>query len=80
MLAYMDDVIVFSESWEDHEFLVRQVLGALRAAGFTANLTVSVGWTAFAYLRPCGRPRQSVSTSSETSSDSKLCQTNNQRD
>ena len=34
---YMDDLIIFSESWEAHVSHVREVLGCLRGAGLTAN-------------------------------------------
>jgi len=33
----MDDVVVFSESWEEHTTHIRKVLSRLRAAGLTAN-------------------------------------------
>ena len=36
---YMDDLIVFSSSWEDHVQHVRQVLTRLRTSRLTANLT-----------------------------------------
>ena len=35
--AYMDDLIIYSDSWEDHVQHVRLVLEALRKAGPTAN-------------------------------------------
>ena len=35
--AYMDDLIIFSDSCEEHELLVTQVLGALTKAGLIAN-------------------------------------------
>ncbi len=35
--AYLDDVIVHSESWEEHLELLRRVLMELRRAGLTAN-------------------------------------------
>ena len=34
---YMDDIIVFSESWSDHLSHLAQVLDKLRQAGLTAN-------------------------------------------
>ena len=34
---YMDDVIVYSETWEDHKQHVCSVLQCLRQAGLTAN-------------------------------------------
>ena len=34
---YMDDVVIFSTSWEDHKGHVRRVLECLRKAGLTAN-------------------------------------------
>ena len=34
---YMDDLIVFSTSWDDHVIHVRKVLDKLRSAGLTAN-------------------------------------------
>ena len=36
---YMDDLIVFSSSWEDHVQHIRQVLTRLRTSGLTANPT-----------------------------------------
>jgi len=35
--AYMDDIVIFSSSWEDHVRYVRDVLELLRKAGLTAN-------------------------------------------
>ena len=35
--AYLDDLIVFSESWEDHLIHIRSVLEQLRKAGLTAK-------------------------------------------
>ena len=35
--AYMDDVVVFSECWEDHLVHIGKVLEALKSAGLTAN-------------------------------------------
>ena len=34
---YMDDIVIFSESWDAHKDHVRQVLSCLRKAGLTAN-------------------------------------------
>ena len=34
---YMDDLVIFSSTWEEHVQHVRLVLGKLRAAGLTAN-------------------------------------------
>ena len=34
---YMDDIVIFSGSWEVHKVHVRQVLDCLRKAGLTAN-------------------------------------------
>jgi len=34
---YMDDVTVYSETWEDHLEHIRRVLGRLQSAGLTAN-------------------------------------------
>ena len=34
----MDDIIIYSKSWEDHVGRARQVLRAFRKAGLTANL------------------------------------------
>jgi len=33
----MDDIIVFSETWEQHTQHIRQILGKLRTAGLMAN-------------------------------------------
>ena len=35
--VYMDDLIIFSDTWSDHVKHVRKVLDALRGAGLTAN-------------------------------------------
>jgi len=35
--TYIDDLIVFSKSWTDHNRHIREVLQALKAAGLTAN-------------------------------------------
>ena len=37
--AYMDDVVIFSSTWEDHVVHVGRVLQAIRLAGLTVNLT-----------------------------------------
>ena len=37
--AYMDDVVIFSPTWEDHVVHVRRVLQAIRLAGLMVNLT-----------------------------------------
>ena len=34
---YMDDVIIYSNSWAEHKVHVREVLGRLKKAGMTAN-------------------------------------------
>jgi len=34
---YMDDVVIFSKTWEDHTGHIRKVLGRLEQAGLTAN-------------------------------------------
>ena len=36
---YMDDIVIFSETWHDHKEHIRQVLCILRKAGLTANST-----------------------------------------
>jgi len=36
-IPYIDDIIIFSECWEDHVGHVREVLGRLREAGLTAS-------------------------------------------
>ena len=35
--AYLDDLVIFSQSWEEHVVHVRKVLGRLREAGLTAK-------------------------------------------
>ena len=35
--AYMDDVVIVSETWELHKVHVRKVLDCLRGTGLTAN-------------------------------------------
>ena len=34
---YMDDIVIFSQTWEDHVRHIRSVLARLKAAGLTAN-------------------------------------------
>jgi len=34
---YMDDLVIFSDSWEDHVRHIQEVLGKLKCAGLTAN-------------------------------------------
>ncbi|CAM5127509.1 unnamed protein product [Eretmochelys imbricata] len=36
-LAYMDNICVFSQTWEDHVSQVKRVLGRLQDAGLTIN-------------------------------------------
>ena len=43
--AYMDDVIIFSGSWEEHILYVREVLAALRSPGLMAYPSKSVDGT-----------------------------------
>lgn len=35
--AYLDDVVIFSQSWDEHRFHLQQVLQRIRAAGLTIN-------------------------------------------
>ena len=35
--SYMDDVIIYSNSWEDYKVHIREVLSRLKKAGLTAN-------------------------------------------
>ncbi|XP_047219374.1 uncharacterized protein LOC124867136 [Girardinichthys multiradiatus] len=35
--AYLDDVVVFSQTWKDHMLHLRRVLGCIRKAGLTIN-------------------------------------------
>lgn len=35
--AYLDDIIIFSKTWQDHERHIREVLQCLREAGLTAK-------------------------------------------
>lgn len=49
--AYIDDIIVYSKSWEDHVRHLRTVLGRLREAGLTAKASkCHFGVTACSYL------------------------------
>ena len=36
-MAYMDDMVIFSPTWEDHLVHVRQVLDRIGKAGLTVN-------------------------------------------
>lgn len=40
--AYLDDIVIYSVSWEDHLRHLNEVLGRLRSAGLTVNLTKCV--------------------------------------
>jgi len=35
--AYLDDIIIFSDTWEEHLFNLRVVLSRIRAANLTPN-------------------------------------------
>ena len=35
--AYLDDIVIFSETWEDHLTYVRSVLSRLQKSGHTAK-------------------------------------------
>lgn len=37
VLAYVDDIGVFSQSWEDHVSQVKRMLGCLKDAGLTVK-------------------------------------------
>ena len=37
--VYLDDVVIFSESWEDHLHRLHQVLQRIKPAGLTINLS-----------------------------------------
>ena len=41
--TYIDNIVVFSETWEDHLRHVRAVLEALKQTGMTVNLTSDLG-------------------------------------
>lgn len=41
--AYIDDLVIHSESWEEHPTRLRRVLMELRKTGLTANLKNAVG-------------------------------------
>lgn len=47
--AYLDDVVLFSESREEHKFLLRQVLQRIKKAGLTINPNKGspVSWVCF---------------------------------
>ena len=38
-VVYIDDIVIFSDIWEEHIQHVRQVLDRLARTGFTAKLT-----------------------------------------
>jgi hypothetical protein len=40
--AYLDDILIFSNTWEEHKRHVREVLKRIKAAGLTLNLQKSV--------------------------------------
>ena len=62
--AYIDDVIIFSETWDVHLRHLEAVLGALRQAGLTANAKkCQLGLTETSYLghtigRGCVKPQK----------------------
>ena len=39
--AYLDDLVVTSQSWEDHLWCLQKLLDRLQAAGLTINLAKS---------------------------------------
>ena len=41
---YMDDVIIYSDSWAEHKMHVREVLSRLRNAGLMANPAKYCSW------------------------------------
>uniref|UniRef100_A0A452H228 ribonuclease H n=1 Tax=Gopherus agassizii TaxID=38772 RepID=A0A452H228_9SAUR len=50
-VAYIDDICVFSQTWEDHLFQVKQVLDRLRNAGLTVKAEkCKVGMAEVSYL------------------------------
>ena len=62
---YMDDVIIFSDTWDNHMTHVRKVLDCLRACGLTANPSKRQwGGSKMGFLghtigeRSCAYPRQ----------------------
>lgn len=53
-ITYIENILVFSPSWEAHLIHLRLVLEALRKLGLTANFKKSqLGQTAFQYLGFC---------------------------
>ena len=42
-LPYTDDIVIFSESWEEHVGHVREVLSRLREAGLQTSLLQETG-------------------------------------
>lgn len=43
--AYIDDIVVYSDTWEDHVDTLKKVLEKLDAANLTVNLMrVNSGW------------------------------------
>lgn len=50
-VAYIDDILVFSENWETHLHHLRKVFQALQQAGLTANRKKShLGFCSVQYL------------------------------
>lgn len=53
-VTYIDDILVFSPSWEAHMMHMKPLLDALRKTGLTANLKKSwLGHTAVQYMGFC---------------------------
>lgn len=49
--AYLDDVVVYSQDWDDHVNQVATVLRTLRDGGLTTNpWTCRIGWQETTYL------------------------------
>jgi hypothetical protein len=39
---FSDDILIFSDNWEDHELHLAEVLSRIKSAGLTLNLSTSV--------------------------------------
>ena len=79
--AYMDNIIIFSQTWEDHVAHIKCVPDRLRKAGLTAKPAKCQWGSVIPYLpgTHCGK-RHGVHTRPQGGSDQKPCEACNKKD